>query len=112
MKKGDVWGVRIPPAPGHAQTGDRPAIIVQEDAFIASLPTVLNVPFTSTAAAARFDGTLLIQPDSQNGLTTASVALVFQMRALDKRGCLKYLGSLNAASFDQVLPVLDKLTGR
>src|SRR5207253_6040737 len=67
MKKGEVWRVRIPPAPGHGQTGERPAIIVQEDAFIASLPTVLIVPFTSAKGANRFDGTLEIHPDNQNG---------------------------------------------
>ena len=31
MKKGEVWQVRIPFAPGHAQAGIRPAIIVQND---------------------------------------------------------------------------------
>jgi mRNA-degrading endonuclease toxin of MazEF toxin-antitoxin module len=29
MKRGEVWRVRIPFAPGHAQAGDRPALIVQ-----------------------------------------------------------------------------------
>jgi hypothetical protein len=29
-----------------------------------------------------------------------------------KDGCLKYLGALDAARFDQVLAVLDRLTGR
>lgn len=112
MKKGEVWRVRLPPAPGHAQTGDRPAIILQELVFNNSLPTTLLVPLTSKLAAARFDGTLLIQPDQQNGLSAPSVALVFQMRTLDQRNCLKPLGILDAATLDQVLALLDKLTGR
>src|SRR5947209_486694 len=103
MKKGDLWRVRIPPAGGHAQTGERPALILQEDAFIATLPTVLIVPFTSTPAAARFDGTVVVHPDNQNGLRVPSIALVFQMRALDKRDCLQYLGTLDATTLDQVL---------
>jgi mRNA interferase MazF len=112
MKGGEVWRVRIPPAPGHAQTGERPAIILQELVFNNSLPTTLIVPLTSKLAASRFDGTLLIQPDQQNGLTVPSVALVFQMRTLDQRNCLKPLGILDAATLDQVFAVLDKLTGR
>ncbi len=84
MKRGEVWRVRIPFAPGHAQAGDRPALIVQNDQFLASLPTVLIVPFTSTTAAGRFAGTLSVQPDGANGLTLPSVALVFQVRAIDK----------------------------
>jgi mRNA interferase MazF len=112
MTRGEVWQVRIPYAPGHAQAGERPAIIVQADPFIASLPTVLIVPFTSTAGAVRFGGTLLIQPDAQNGLSMPSVALVFQIRALDQRDCVRRLGVLEAPTFERGLALLDQLTGR
>ena len=112
MKKGDVWRVLIPPTDGHAQAGERPAIVVQELAFNNSLPTTLVVPLTSKLAAARFDGTLVIQPDQTNGLSTASVALVFQMRVLDQRNCIKQLGVLDPTALDQVFVILDRLTGR
>jgi len=112
MTRGEVWQVRIPYAPGHAQAGERPAIIVQADSFIASLPTVLIVPFTSTPGAARFGGTLMVQPDAQNGLSIPSVALVFQLRALDQRDCLRRLGVLEDQTFERVLSLLDRLTGR
>ncbi len=112
MTRGEVWRVRIPFAPGHAQAGERPAIIVQADPLIASLPTILIVPFTSTPGAVRFAGTLLVQPDRQNGLTTPSVALVFQLRALDKRELIRRLGVLDTQSLDQVFSLLDQLTGR
>ena len=111
MKKGEIWRVLIPAAPGHAQSGERPAIIVQELAFNNSLPTTLIVPLTSKLATSRFDGTLVIQPDSQNGLSAPSVALVFQMRTLDQRHCLKQIGTLDTATLDQVLDLLDELTG-
>ena len=110
MHKGEVWRVRIPFAPGHTQAGERPAIIVQNDRLISSLPTVLIIPLTSTLAATRFDCTWLIQPDPQNGLTVASVALVFQVRALDKRDCLYRLGVLDQQTFAQVLTLLNHLT--
>ena len=112
MKKGEIWRVQIPAAPGHAQSGERPAIILQELAFNTSLPTTLIVPLTSKLAASRFDGTLVIQPDQQNGLTAPSVALVFQMRTLDQRNCLKQIGTLDAATLDQIFDLLDQLTGR
>jgi mRNA-degrading endonuclease toxin of MazEF toxin-antitoxin module len=56
MKQGEVWRVRLPFGPGHTQSGERPAIIVQEAAFNLSLPSVLIVPFTGAQAAARFAG--------------------------------------------------------
>ena len=61
MKRGEVWRVRLPTVPGHTQAGERPALIMQDDPFNATLPTVLIVPFTSTQATLRFAGTLLIQ---------------------------------------------------
>jgi len=110
MKKGEVWRVRIPFAPGHAQAGERPAIVILNDSVIAALPTVLIVPFTSTVGATRFPGTLLVQPDSQNGLNTPSVALVFQLRTLDKRDFLYRIGILDTQTLDQVLALLKQLT--
>jgi mRNA interferase MazF len=112
MKKGEVWRVRLPFSPGHKQAGERPAVIIQEDSFGAPLPTVLLIPFTGTAAAARFPSTLLVQPDGQNGLTLPSVALVFQLTAQDKRNCLHRLGVLDSQTLDQLFAILDQLTGR
>ena len=112
MQRGEVWQVDIPFAPGHAQAGQRPAVIVQDNPFNVTLPTVLIVPFTSSRNASRFPGTLLVQADRQNGLAVPSVALVFQIRALDQRQCLRCLGLLDATTLDQIFAELDKLTGR
>ena len=112
MKRGEVWRVRLAAVPGHTQAGIRPAVILQEHQATAVLPTVLIVPFTSTQAAMRFPGTLLVQPDGQNGLTVPSVALVFQLTAIDQSECLQPLGVLQPAILDQVFGELDKLTGR
>src|ERR1019366_5134818 len=68
MRKGEIWRAQLPFAPGHVQAGERPVLIIQNDAFSA-LPTVLVVPFTGTLAAARFGGTLVVPPDGRNGLT-------------------------------------------
>lgn len=112
MRKGEVWQVRIPFAPGHAQAGERPAVLLTAHAFIPALPTVFSVPFTCSRGTLRFPGAVLVQPDGQNGLSVASVALVFQLRALDKRHCLYPLGVLDPATLDQIFAELDKLTGR
>ena len=112
MQRGEVWRVSFPHVPGHTQGGIRPAVIVQEGQATASLPTVLVVPFTGTQAAARFPGTLIARPDGLNGLTVASVALVFQLTAVDKRNCLQHLGILDPVTLDQLFAALDRLTGR
>jgi mRNA interferase MazF len=112
MKRSEVWRVHLPPVPGHTQTGIRPAVIVQEDRASVSLPTVLIVPFTGTKAATRFPGTVLVQPDAQNGLTVPSVALVFQLTAIDRSNFLQQLGLLAPVALDRIFVELDKLMGR
>ncbi|MBL8799698.1 MAG: type II toxin-antitoxin system PemK/MazF family toxin [Planctomycetia bacterium] len=113
MNRGEVWRVRLPFRSGHAQAGDRPAVIVQAEQYGASLTTILTVPFTGQVRAARrFPGTVLVQPDGTNGLTVPSVALVFQLVALDRRDFLMLLGVLDSAALDLVLQELDRLTGR
>jgi mRNA interferase MazF len=102
MRRGEVWHVRLPPASGPAQSGDRPALVVQHDAFTAALPTALVVPFTGNLAAARFAGTLRVDPDGANGLTVPSIAMVFQLRAVDQRDCVQRLGEVDAATLAAV----------
>jgi mRNA interferase MazF len=110
MRRGEIWRVRLPPAAGHVQAGERPALVIQNDSYTASLPTVLVVPLTGTLAASRFPGTLLIHPDPANGLTIPSVALVFQTRALDKSDLVARMGAVDPAILDQVVTILDQLT--
>jgi mRNA interferase MazF len=112
MKKGEVWRVRMPAVTGHTQAGGRPAIIMQDETFNLTLPTVLIVPFTSTQRATRFPGTLLVQPDQHNGLVVPSVALVFQLSALDKQNCLHCLGQMDPTILDQIFDLFDTLTAR
>ena len=97
MDIGDIYTVEIPVSDGHEQAGTRPAILVQAPQFEDQLPTVLIVPLTSRLAAQAFPGTFLIHPDSKNGLTTTSVALVFQLRAIDKRRLKRKIGRLSTS---------------
>lgn len=92
MKVGDIHWVELPPVNGHEQTGRRPAIIFQDDAFAGSLPVVLAIPLTTSTATLRFPGTLLLQPSADNGLRNASVALIFQLRAVDRSRVKEKIG--------------------
>ncbi len=95
MEIGDIYAVEIPASNGHEQAGVRPAIIVQASSVATRLPTTLIVPLTSQLAAKSFPGTFLVQPDSENNLNTDSAALVFQLRAIDKRRLKRKIGKLS-----------------
>jgi len=84
---------------------------MQHDAFTTNLPTVMVVPFTGSLAASRFAGTRRVDPDSTNGLTLPSVALAFQLRAVDRRDCVQRLGEVDAATLAEVSKLIASLVG-
>lgn len=112
MKVGEVRWVELPPRGGHAQAGRRPAIVAQTSAASTRLPTVLIVPLTSQLDALRFPGTVLVEADKDNGLRTASVALIFQLTAVDKRLVKDRLGIIADSLLQTIWSSFDEITGR
>ena len=72
---------------GHEQAGLRPGVVLSEQNGV-----VIMIPLTTNTAALRFSATFAITDDKENGLTTPSVALVFQMRAIDVGRIVKHIG--------------------
>ncbi len=112
MSVGDVFWVEFPPRGGHAQSGRRPAIVAQVAGASGHLPTVLLIPLSPQLDALRFPGTVLVEPDAENGLRRPSVSLVFQLAAIDRRFLAQRAGSVTAGILGQRWEALDGLTGR
>ena len=106
MSNGDIHWVELPDNDGKEQRGRRPAIILQDDNYGASLPTVLVVPLSSTRAALRFPGTALVRATEKSGLRNDSVALVFQLRAIDRSRIANFIGVI---SVDEIVAIQDEL---
>jgi mRNA interferase MazF len=102
VTRGDIVLINLPQAAdgaGHEQVGTRPALVLpvglrQDDVTSETLSVIMIVPFTSNLKAQRFPHTILIQPSARNGLSTPSVLLVFQLRAIDKKRVTKKIGYL------------------
>src|SRR3989339_1593916 len=109
MKAGDIYLVEIPGSNGHEQQGVSPAIIVQTAVNIDKVPTVLLVPLTTKTKAASFPFTFIVEPDSNNNLTSKSVALVFQLRAIDKKRLKNKLGNLSSNDVQTLKQHLGKI---
>ena len=112
MNIGEIFWVEFPARGGHEQAGRRPAIVVQDAAASSQLSTVLLVPLTTRLDALRFPGTVVIDPDATNGLRRASVALVFQMTAIDRRFLGSRLGQVSDEMMRAVWSAFDAITGR
>ena len=94
MKKGEIWIIDIESASGHEQEGLRPAVVVADVVD----PVVSVIPCTSNLESLRFPFTLQINPTNQNGLDRLSVAIIFQLRAIDRKKFKK-----KSKTFDQCL---------
>ena len=110
MNVGDIYWIRFPGGAGHAQFGRRPAIVLQNAAATAKVSTVLVVPLTTQLASLRFPGTIFIETDQDNNLRRNSVALVFQLRAMDKISFDAKIGIVSPAIRKELIDALDTLT--
>jgi mRNA interferase MazF len=61
--------------------------------------------------AARFAGTLRLDPDNRNGLTLPSIALAFQVRAVDQRDCISRLGEVDDTTLAAIVALIAGLVG-
>ena len=105
MKKRDIYLAEIPVSNGHEQHGTRPAIVIAEP--IAN--TVLIIPCTSNEKAASYKGTLILKPSKENGLSVKTIALVFQLRAIDSKRVQKRIGTLSTTEYETVKKEIHKL---
>ena len=108
----EVYWVEFPPSDGHEQSGRRPAVVIQDDTYAASLGVSLVVPVTGQPLNSRFPATVVVAPSGQNGLLKSSVVLVFQMRAVDRRRFRNRIGVVEVEVLAQIYQALDNLTGR
>jgi mRNA interferase MazF len=100
MARGDVLLVSLPNSDKREEKGNRPAIAVQTD--IATSPMLMIIPVTSSLAALRFPFAVRIEPSEDNGLTLPSVAMVFQMRAIDRKRIIRKIGELEPQYLAQI----------
>ncbi|MCW5962332.1 MAG: type II toxin-antitoxin system PemK/MazF family toxin [Pyrinomonadaceae bacterium] len=103
MNAGEIFWVEFPARGGRAQAGRRPAIVVQKDK---TLPTVLLIPLTTQQDALRFAGMILIEPEATNTLRQPSIALVFQLTAVDKNFVKSKLGTISDDKMNEIWALL------
>ena len=108
MKKGEIWLFELPLSDGHEQIGNRPGIIVSVSS---TANTVIIIPFTTNLQSLRFPFTLAVNPSKENELIEESVALVFQIRAIDKKRIIKQVGLLEIKHLREIENMMKKLFG-
>lgn len=90
MNKGEIVLLKLPEIKGHEQFGLRPAIIISKE--IAGM--ILVIPLTTNSSSLKYSFTININSSKNNGLELDSIALIFQLRAIDKRRIKNKIGVL------------------
>jgi mRNA interferase MazF len=97
--RGDVWLVSLDPTIGHEVQKTRPAIVVSSNVYNRYNWVVVVVPLTSHDVA-EYDQVLIEPPEG--GLSSRSVTLPDQIRAVDRRRLAKRLGRVKAETMQRV----------
>ena len=110
--QGEVWWVDLPPPLGSEAGFRRPVVVVQADAFTRhGLKTIVSVPLTSSLLRERSPGCVPLSAEA-TGLPKPSVALAYQMRAVDRSLFVESSGRLSPGAFQSVLDAIDEVLGR
>jgi len=107
MKKGEIWRLDMGVTDGHEQAGIRPAVIIAD--VVGTVVTI--IPCTSNLDALRFPFTVRINPDSKNGLNMDSIAITFQLRAIDKKRLKNKMGIISSSDMKVLNSQLKKMLG-
>lgn len=89
IRRGQIWYADLGEGVGSEQGGIRPVIILQNNAGNKYAPTVIIAPITSKMKA-KLPTHVTI--DMESGLSEVSVALLEQIRTIDKQRLLNFVG--------------------
>src|SRR2546422_7196159 len=100
-RRGEVYLVTFDPTIGSEIQRPRPAIIMQNDVANRHSPITIVAAITSQFEEPLYPTEVLITPP-EGGLTTPSVALLNQIRSIDRRRLVRRLGRVRAETMERV----------
>lgn len=102
LQRGEVWLINLDPTIGAEIKKTRPCLVVSPPELHNYLRTALVVPLTSKGFAAPFR--VAVEFGGVSGL-----ALLDQIRAVDKQRLVKRLGMIDAAALQASMETLQEL---
>ena len=98
--RGDIYCANLDPVVGSEQGGIRPVIVIQNDTGNQHSPTVIIAAVTSKTMKARLP--VHVRLPSEIGLEKDSIALLEQIRTLDKHRLRERAGQITAEHHRQI----------
>ena len=101
INQGDIYLADLNPVKGHKQAGVRPVIVLQNNILNRNLNTVIVAPLSANLSAKGLMTTCFL-PKKESGLSKDSVALLYQVRTIDKSRLKKELGHISGVNFSRL----------
>jgi len=103
MNSGEIWRVYLYDTLGQEQSGERPAIVI---ASLDIVQLAIVVPVTPKLDRQKLPYTHTLQMSANNGLTSNSVAMVFQLRSLAYSRFRERMGILEPEQFERIKTII------
>ena len=113
INRGDLYYADLNPVVGSEQGGIRPVLVIQNDVGNKHSPTIIVAAITSKSGKAMLPTHCLLSADA--GLDRDSVALLEQIRTIDKRRLKDHVGTLgqeDMQAINKALAISVGLNGR
>jgi mRNA interferase MazF len=104
IKRGDIFFADLNPVRGSEQDGVRPTLVIQNDIGNKFSPTIIITAITSSPEKVKLPTHV---PIHAKGLSKNSIALLEQIRTIDKVRLAEYIGHLDGDSME----LIDKAIG-
>ena len=101
-RRGEIYLTALDPALGREIQKTRPALVIQNDVSNRLSDMTIVAPITSTVRFPLNPVHVLLAANEKTGLSVTSVALLNQIRAVDRMRLVKRLGSIDALTLTQV----------
>ncbi len=101
IKRGEIYYADLSPVVGSEQGGIRPVLVIQNDIGNRFSPTIIACAVTSQMTKAKLP-THIEFKSGQFGLERDSVALLEQIRTLDKRRLKTRVGALDKTAMNKI----------
>ena len=101
VSRGEIWLAELNPVRGSEQSGIRPVLVLQTNAINRFTTTILAIPFTTNLRRVSLPSCVQVA-SGEGGLSSESVALCHQLRALDKTRLTKKLGEVSETTLEKI----------
>ena len=103
IKRGDIYKADLSPVVGSEQGGIRPVVIVQNDMGNRYSPTIIVVPITTRLNKKNLPTHTKL---NNSNLLKESIALMEQIRTIDKSRLIEFIGILNESEMNRITEAL------